>query len=156
MHIEIQMRSGHLLWAKNRQTSEVIDIQGLFNDYWSSNDREFLVSSQSCHHLVRSFLIEKCRGHCRWKASLFFSIPILCRHYRSSLCNHPSQPTNDVRIGGISTFVAPQTRRVVEGILYADEWANREDCGEGYQIRLCIRRGQFSHLETCKALTSFS
>ena len=41
------MREGHLFWAKNRQTSEVIDIQGLFNDYWDSNEREFLVSSQS-------------------------------------------------------------------------------------------------------------
>jgi hypothetical protein len=40
------MRSGHLFWAKNRQASEVIDIQGIFNDYWCSNDREFLVSGQ--------------------------------------------------------------------------------------------------------------
>ena len=44
------MRSGHLIWAKIRQTSEVINIQRLFNDYWSSNEREFLVSSQSCSH----------------------------------------------------------------------------------------------------------
>jgi len=41
------MRKGHLFWAKNRQTSEVIDIQTLFNKFWDSNEREFLVSSQS-------------------------------------------------------------------------------------------------------------
>ena len=41
------MRSVHLLWAKNRQTREEIDIQGLFNNYWNSNEREFLVSSES-------------------------------------------------------------------------------------------------------------
>jgi hypothetical protein len=41
------MRRGHLFWAKNRQTSDVIDIQGLLNNYWDSNEREFLVSSQS-------------------------------------------------------------------------------------------------------------
>ena len=41
------MRKGHLFWAKNRQTSEMIDIQALFNKYWDSNEREFRVSSQS-------------------------------------------------------------------------------------------------------------
>ena len=41
------MRSGHLFWAKNRQKGEVIDTQGLFNNYWSSDEREFLVSGQS-------------------------------------------------------------------------------------------------------------
>jgi hypothetical protein len=44
---EIQMRSGHLLWAKYRQSSEVIDIQALFNDYWGSKKHEFTVPSQS-------------------------------------------------------------------------------------------------------------
>ena len=47
MHTEIEIKSGHLFWAKNRQKGEVIDIQGLYNNYWSSNKREFLVSSQS-------------------------------------------------------------------------------------------------------------
>jgi len=41
------MRKGHLFWAKNRQTNEVIDIQALFNKDWDTNEREFLVSSQS-------------------------------------------------------------------------------------------------------------
>ena len=41
------MRSGHLLWTKNRQTSEAIDLQALFDDYWSSNKHEFTVPSQS-------------------------------------------------------------------------------------------------------------
>ena len=103
------MRKGHLFWAKNRQTSEVIDIRGLFKDYWDSNEREFLVSSQSRSPSdpVRSVLIEKSRGHCCWKESLFSSLTFLRRHYRSSLCNHPSKPTNDGPIGGIPTLMAP-------------------------------------------------
>jgi hypothetical protein len=46
MRTEIQMRSGHLFWANYRQTSEVIDVKGLFNDYWSSDKHEFTVASQ--------------------------------------------------------------------------------------------------------------
>ena len=41
------MRSGHSVWAKYREASEVIDLDELFNDYWSSNDHEFTVLSQS-------------------------------------------------------------------------------------------------------------
>jgi hypothetical protein len=41
------MKSGHLFWAKDREASEVIDLDGLFNDYWSSNNHEFTVLSQS-------------------------------------------------------------------------------------------------------------
>jgi len=47
MRIEIQMRSGHLIWAKNRLASELIDLQALFDDYWSSNKHEFTVPSKS-------------------------------------------------------------------------------------------------------------
>ena len=46
MRVEIEMKSGHLLWAKNRQTGEVIDLQGLFDDYWASNKRQFTIPSQ--------------------------------------------------------------------------------------------------------------
>ena len=41
------MKSGHSVWAKYREASEVIDLHGLFNDYWSSVDHEFTVPSQS-------------------------------------------------------------------------------------------------------------
>jgi hypothetical protein len=47
VRIEIQMRTGRLIWAKNRVASDVIDVQALFNDYWSSNKREFTVPSRS-------------------------------------------------------------------------------------------------------------
>jgi hypothetical protein len=45
--VEIQAKSGQLFWAKNRQASGAIDLQGLFNEYWGSNKREFTVSGQS-------------------------------------------------------------------------------------------------------------
>jgi len=47
IRVEIQRISGNLLWAKNRQANNVIDLQGLFDDYWSSNKLEFTVPSQS-------------------------------------------------------------------------------------------------------------
>ena len=93
MRAEIQMRSGHLFWAKHRQTSEVIDVKGLFDDYWSSNKYEFTQPSQFWSLGRRSDLIEN--GRCRWywKTPLVSGITILCKHDRSSLLHtaHPSQ-----------------------------------------------------------------
>src|SRR5258708_22752223 len=48
MSAEIQMRSGHLFWSKYRQTTEAIDLQALFNEYWSSKKHEFTLQRQSC------------------------------------------------------------------------------------------------------------
>ena len=47
MRIETQMRSGHLLWAKSRLASVLIDVQAIYNEYWSSAKHEFTVSSES-------------------------------------------------------------------------------------------------------------
>ena len=41
------MKSGHSVWAKYQEGSEVIDLDGLFSDYWSSNKQKFTVLSQS-------------------------------------------------------------------------------------------------------------
>ena len=41
------MKSGHSVFAKYREASEVIDLHKLFNDYWTSNNHEFTVLSQS-------------------------------------------------------------------------------------------------------------
>ena len=47
LRTEVQMRSGHSFWAKYREAGDVIDVDGLFSDYWSSNNREFTILSQS-------------------------------------------------------------------------------------------------------------
>jgi len=47
MHLEIQMRSVHLPWAKNEPTGKTIDIQELFDDYWTSKAHELSVRGQS-------------------------------------------------------------------------------------------------------------
>ena len=44
---EVQMRSGHSFWAKIRQKSDVVDIQGLLQEYWDSTEHEITVPSQS-------------------------------------------------------------------------------------------------------------
>ena len=65
----VRMKIGHSILAKYREANEVIDLNGLFNNYWSSNNHEFTVLSQSLSQLVRAFLlIEKDRRCCRWKA----------------------------------------------------------------------------------------
>ena len=47
IRVEARMKIGHSVWAKYRESSEVIDLDGLFSDYWSSNHDEFTVMSQS-------------------------------------------------------------------------------------------------------------
>ena len=44
---EVRMKSGHSFLAKYRERSEVIDLHELFSDYWSYNNQEFTVLSQS-------------------------------------------------------------------------------------------------------------
>jgi len=46
IRVEVQRITGNLFWAKSRQTNDVVDLQGLFDDYWSSNKHEFTVPSQ--------------------------------------------------------------------------------------------------------------
>jgi len=41
------MKHGHLFWAKRQDKDEVIGLQELFNNYWSSKNRDFNVLSQS-------------------------------------------------------------------------------------------------------------
>jgi len=47
MSVEIQMKSIHLPWVKKGQTTKQIDLQYLFNVYWTSNERELKVPGQS-------------------------------------------------------------------------------------------------------------
>ena len=47
MRVEIQMRNRHFIWAKSRLESELIDIQAILNDYWTSNKHGFTVPSMS-------------------------------------------------------------------------------------------------------------
>ena len=46
LRAEVRMKSGHSVWAKFREVSEVINLHGLFNYYWTSNEYEFTVLSQ--------------------------------------------------------------------------------------------------------------
>ena len=46
MRVEIRGKRPHLPWAKKEQTSKEIDLQKLFNDYWTFNKYEITVSGQ--------------------------------------------------------------------------------------------------------------
>ena len=47
MSVEVQMKSGHLPWAKKEETTKEIDLENLFNIYWTSKAHELTVSGQS-------------------------------------------------------------------------------------------------------------
>ena len=64
---EVRMKK---FWATHREARQVIDLDGLFSDYWSSSNNEFTVLSQSLSPTGprrSADLIEKNRGRCRWK-----------------------------------------------------------------------------------------
>src|SRR5258706_9834749 len=87
------------------------------------------------HHRqpVCSYLIEKRRGHCRWKIPFQFRITFLCEPYGSSLWSRPSDPANNIRIGGTYSLVARRTRRIViKGTLPYDGCTYGESCGQSY------------------------
>ena len=46
MSLNIQWNPRHLPFAKS-SVEEVIDLQALFNDYWSSDERQFTMRGQS-------------------------------------------------------------------------------------------------------------
>ena len=60
MRMEIRMKSGHRPFAKTGQTSEDIDIEELFDRYWTSDAHKFIVLSQSCS--LASLLISDREG----------------------------------------------------------------------------------------------
>jgi len=47
VHVEIQMKSSHLPWAKKDQNVKEISLHKLFDEYWTSEKRELTVSGRS-------------------------------------------------------------------------------------------------------------
>ena len=47
VRVEIQIKSGHLSWAKKVQNIKEIDIQNPFNEYWTSKEHEITVPGLS-------------------------------------------------------------------------------------------------------------
>ena len=47
LRAEVRMKSGHSVWAKYREANEVIKLDGLFSEYWSSSNHEFTLLSRS-------------------------------------------------------------------------------------------------------------
>ena len=47
MHLEVQIKSGHLAWVRKEQTSKQINLQHLFNDYWATTADEITLQGPS-------------------------------------------------------------------------------------------------------------
>ena len=147
------MKRGHMFWAKYRDTSQAIDLHGLFSDYWSSKEGEFTVMSQSpsstsprisSDRRTEDTAIGKHRGHLELQFSANDTVRSLETAHLCRLIN--------LRIGRSPTLVAPGTRRTAKGILPADVWINGEIRGQGAQIWRSLRRGQLSYIHQERAI----
>ena len=47
VHLNIQIKSGHLPWAKKVETTKQISVQNLFNNFWTSEVYELIVPGLS-------------------------------------------------------------------------------------------------------------
>ena len=47
LSVEVQMKSSHLPWAKKEETTKQIDLENLFDIYWTSKAHELTVPGQS-------------------------------------------------------------------------------------------------------------
>ena len=47
VRVEIQMKSGHLPWAKKDQNAKEIGLQKLFHEYWTTKKHEIMVPGRS-------------------------------------------------------------------------------------------------------------
>ena len=65
-----------------------------------------------------------------------------------SICSSPSQPADNLRIGGISPLVAQGTGGIVRKVLPNDGRIDREGCRQGYKVRGCLRRGALSYMDS--------
>ena len=132
MRVVTEMKRGHGPWAKKVQTTEVIDLEKLFNDYWSSNAHKITVSGQfrcpsnlpaANREAQRPLSSERITDHLNY--SSLPKLPFVCLQPHSQLAHN-------IRIGGIITLVTPGARGVVEEVLSTDECIDGEGLGHGY------------------------
>jgi len=153
VRVEIQMKSSHLPFAKKDRNVKEIGLHKLFDEYWASGEHETMVPGRSYSptslsipdtEAQRSLSLESIVTHLNYTS---------LRALRFVSCDRPLHPANDVRIGGNPPRLAQRTRGIVKGTLHNDGCTDREDCGQGYQVRGCLRRGQSSQMKTGETLT---
>ena len=62
------MRSSHLPWLKKEPTTNEIDLENLFNIYWTSKAQQITVPGQSWSPIIPLILMEQCSGRRHWEA----------------------------------------------------------------------------------------
>src|SRR5882757_7603054 len=58
MRVEVQVKSGPLQWGGKEQGSKQIDLQSLFDEYWTSKAHKFPVRGQS-ESPIRSLIADR-------------------------------------------------------------------------------------------------
>jgi hypothetical protein len=150
------MRSRHVPWAKKDQITKEINLQIPLNDYWTSKDHTLTVQG-----LLWS-PTNPCISDGETQRSLSLGSIVALSSYASlRALQFVSLPpriasASTIPIGGISLRFAQRSQRIAKGTLPNDGCTNGEGCGQGYQIRGCVRRGQFTHEDTSKTLTHSS
>ena len=132
MRLVTEAKRGHGPWARKEQTGKLIDLEKLFNHYWTSSAHEITVSGQlrspsnlpvANREAQRPLLLEPILAHLKY--SSLPSLPFVSLHPQSS-------PADNIRIGGITTLVTPGTRGIVKKVLPTDQYIDGEGLGHGY------------------------
>ena len=102
---EVRMKSGNSIWAKYREAGEVIDLQGLFSDYWSSKKHEYTVLSQSLPPT------DPCRSDCEAEAVAIgkYNGSLEVRLFADDTVRTfaTTRPRQLIRVAGSPSLVAP-------------------------------------------------
>ena len=74
MGIEIQIKSGHLPWAKKDQNIKDIDIKKPVNEYWASEEHELTVPGRSPSPTTSPLISDR---DAQWRLSLESIVALL-------------------------------------------------------------------------------
>ena len=117
------MKSNCPFWAKYQEVSKAINLDGLFNDYQSSDNHEFTVLGQSLSPTSLRTSDREAQSLLSLESTVALSnydslqmIPFV------SLPLPIFLPAPNVHAGESFPLVAPRTRGIARGTLPFDEW----------------------------------
>jgi hypothetical protein len=132
VRVEMRMRSGHLPWARKDQTTKEIDLQKLFNDYWTSKEHKFIVPGLSWSPASPLISDREAQKPLPWGSIVALSSCTSLRVLPFVSLPPPIASANNTPIGRISVLIAQRSRRVVKGTLPNDGCTNGEGREQGY------------------------
>ena len=131
--MEILIKSGHLPWARKDQNVKEIGLEKLFNEYWTSKEHDLTLSGQSSFPTILLTSDKAAQRALSLENIVAISSYISLRAPPFVICNHPSHPAHNARIGGPYSRVARRTRRIaIKRTPPHDGYTDGEGCGQSY------------------------